>query len=51
MTKKHFIEQAKAIALIADLADRKRTAETFALTNAKANPRFDREKFLKACGI
>lgn len=33
MTKKHFIEQAKAIALIADFADRKRTAETFALTN------------------
>ena len=51
MTRKDFIQQAAAISLIADLNDRKRTADMFCVTNAKANPRFNTAIFLKACGL
>ncbi len=51
MTKKDFIQQANAIKLIVDLAERKRTAEIFALTNFKANPRFNKDTFFQACNV
>jgi hypothetical protein len=51
MTKKDFIQQAIAIKLIADLNDRKRTADVFCVTNLKSNPRFNTEILLKACGV
>ena len=51
MTKKDFIQQANTIKLIADLNDRKRTAELFCVTNLKSNVRFNTEIFLKACGV
>jgi len=51
MTRKDFIQQAAAIKLIADLNDRKRTAELFCVTNLKSNPRFNTQIFLKACEV
>jgi hypothetical protein len=51
MTKKHFIPVAK---MISELQDRKQAeywAEWFADFFANYNPRFDRQKFLTACGV
>jgi hypothetical protein len=51
MSRKDFIQQANAIKLIADLEDRRRTAELFCFTNLKSNPRFNTQIFLKACEV
>lgn len=51
MTRKHFIQMANIIKANQDLSVRKQSAEDFARMAKQANPRFDKEKFLKACGI
>lgn len=56
MTKKDFETIAKIIASMpsfaASLRDQKNsTARQFADALANENPRFDRERFLKACGV
>lgn len=51
MTKKHFIEFAKAISEIEDRDARKRVANVIAVVAAKMNPRFDAQKFFAACGV
>lgn len=51
MTRKDFIAMASTIALIKPMADRKATAERNAEFCKKSNPRFDKAKFMAACGI
>jgi hypothetical protein len=50
MSRKHFVAIAKAIAEITDTAERCRVAESLAAVCVLANPRFDRARFLTACG-
>jgi hypothetical protein len=51
MTKKHFEAMAELIRRIAGKTERRRQAEVIALHCAKANPRFDRKRFMAACGV
>lgn len=51
MTKKDFILQANTVKLIENKALRKEQAEFLADINAKSNPRFNKDIFLKACGV
>ena len=51
MTRKHFILIAKAIHSITDLETRAKFAREMAAECAKTNPRFDRARFLTACGV
>jgi len=51
MTKKHFIAMAAAIAKIKPKNKRKQLAEFNASEFAKFNPRFDRARFMAACGL
>lgn len=51
MTKKHFIALAKAIALIDNLYHRGQVAALVADVCRQNNPRFDRARFLAACGV
>ena len=51
MTKKHFKLIAGLISKIENPAEKKAMAELNAATCAKANPRFDRNKFFAACGV
>lgn len=51
MTKKHFIQVAKDIAALSNRKTAKMHAEFNANIFAKANPRFDRARFLAACGV
>jgi len=52
MSRKHFREVAAQIAESrAPLCERRKLADTFAAMFAKANPRFDRARFLSACGL
>ena len=51
MTKKHFIQVAKDIAALANRKTAKMHAEFNAALFAKANPRFDKARFFKACGL
>ena len=50
-TKKDFILEAKTIKLIENKAIRKDRAEFLAELNQQANPRFNKELFLRACCV
>lgn len=50
MTRKHFKMVAQVVSAIDDLGIRKETALNFASEFQKENPRFDIERFIKACG-
>lgn len=50
MSRKHFCAVAAAVAKIDDAAERRRTAEALAAVCASLNSRFNRAKFLSACG-
>ena len=49
-TRKHYIETAKVVKSL-PAKSRKAAANKFAKQYAADNPRFDRAKFLKACGV
>ena len=51
MTKKHFVELAKAISAIADPHARLQAASAVAGVASKLNPRFDADRFFAACGV
>lgn len=56
MTKKHYIKIAAIIAAMPDHAESLRsakssTARAFADALKLENPRFDRDRFLAACGV
>ena len=51
MTKKHFIELAKAISAIADPHARLQAASAVAGAASKLNSRFDADRFFSACGV
>lgn len=50
-TKKHFRAIADTVSSIEDEGVRKQQATKHAEHFAKANPRFDRKKFMDACGV
>lgn len=50
-TKKDFILAAKTIADITDKREKQKIAENYCNIFSKQNPRFDKNKFLKACKI
>jgi hypothetical protein len=50
-TRKHFVATAQTVSAIQDEKERKKHAEIHADRYSKENPRFDRNKFMKACGI
>lgn len=49
MTRKDFELIAAAILTLPHVQNRRQVAEALAEALAAANPRFDRERFLKAC--
>ena len=51
MSKKHFVALAKKIACIEDSEVRKEVASAVADVCADCNDRFDRGRFLRACGV
>jgi hypothetical protein len=51
MTRKHFEAMADAIRCIPDPAERREQAEALARHCQRANPLFNRVRFLKACGV
>jgi hypothetical protein len=51
MSKKHFRALADAIANIADKTERERAARLVADVCIGFNGRFDRGRFLRACGV
>jgi len=51
MTRKHFIAMAAQIKSMTDRAAAQATADTFCAVALDANPRFDRARFLAACGL
>lgn len=51
MSKKHYIAMAAAVREIADVIERRRMAERVAAVCAADNPRFNRARFLAACGV
>ena len=51
MSKKHFIKLAAALSKIDCEACRRTAAEAVADISADANARFDRARFLAACGL
>jgi hypothetical protein len=51
MTKKTFVAVAATVAKIENLVARRAAAENFCVLFAKENPRFDRARFLAACGL
>lgn len=51
MTKKHFVELAKAISAIMDQHARLQAASAVAGVASKLNPRFDAQRFFQACGV
>jgi hypothetical protein len=50
MTRKHFEAMAELIRRIAGKTERRKQAELIAVHCAKANPRFDHARFMRACG-
>lgn len=51
VTKKDFIYTAKTVAQMSDRTDAKKVAEKFAEVYSNQNPRFDINKFYKACNV
>jgi len=51
MSKKHFIALVDRISLIIDKEAREKAARAVAIICAEFNGRFDRERFLRACGV
>ena len=51
LTRKDFILMAEQVKAIENVRRRKAMAEHTAEICAKSNPRFDRPKFLAACGV
>lgn len=51
MTRKDYEAIAKALNGLAFSADKGASSRAIADVMARDNPRFDRERFLKACGI
>ncbi len=51
MTRKHFNALAAAIRRITDAHARRVAAEAVAEICHQFNPRFDRERFFRACGV
>ena len=51
MTKKHFEDIASAINSIMDQHSRLQAAIALASVAIKHNPRFDSQRFFKACGV
>lgn len=51
MSRKDFNALARAISQITNMVDRGRVADLIADTCAASNPRFDRRRFLAACGL
>ena len=51
MSRKHFIEFARAISQISDDEERKRVAELVANVCNQLNPNFNRTKFMEACNV
>ena len=50
MTRKHFKMVAQVVSAIDNMDTRREVALNFASEFQKENPRFDIEKFIKACG-
>lgn len=50
-TKKDFIQAAKTIAQITNKDEKSNVANNFVKIFAEQNPRFDKAKFLTACGL
>lgn len=50
-TKKDFIHAAKTIAQITDKDEKTNVANNFAKVFSESNPRFNKAKFLTACGL
>jgi hypothetical protein len=51
MSRKHFVQLARAVASIVDPVNRRQVAELLADVCAAANPRFNRSRFFAACGV
>lgn len=51
MTRKHFQMMADSLKVISDKKKKLELAEKAAEIFAKANPRFDRARFMTACGL
>lgn len=51
MTRKDFVAMASTIALIKPIADRKQVAERNANFCKLSNKRFNKAKFMAACGV
>jgi len=51
MTRVYFKILATVISRIKNPTERRELAEKTAKDCAKSNPRFDRNKFIKACGV
>jgi hypothetical protein len=51
MSRKHFVQLAQAVRTISDPSERRRAAELIADVCAASNSRFDRARFLHACGV
>ena len=50
MTRKHFVMIAQVVSAIDCINTRKEVALNFSSKLTKENPRFDIERFIKACG-
>ena len=51
MSKKHFELLAQSIRAISDAQSRRNAAEAISQVCAMTNPRFNRARFLAACGV
>ncbi len=51
MSKKHFIAIAATVSAISDKKEREKQANFQAQICAAQNPRFDKARFLAACGV
>lgn len=51
MTRKHFQAMADEIKRIQDKFERQTIADAFATVAKQTNSRFDRQRFMEACGL